>query len=63
MLADHQIKIDLLSSRSLRAEFNKFSFPLATTDEENKYKSNQYQGLCDSYLRQLYEKYLSLVFC
>lgn len=62
MLADHQMKTDLLSSRSLRAEFSKFSFPLAITDEESKYKSNQYRGFCSPYLCQLYEKYLNLVF-
>lgn len=53
MLADHKIKIDLLSPRSLRAECYKFSFPLVVTDEESKHKRNQYQGLCDSYLGQL----------
>lgn len=53
MLADHEIKIDLLSSRSLRAEFYKFRFPLAVTDEESKHKSDQYQGLCSSHVCQL----------
>lgn len=38
MLADHKIKIDLLSPRSLRAECYKFSFPLEVTDEESKHK-------------------------
>ena len=40
MLADQKMKIDLLSSRSLKAEFSKFSFPLAITNEESKHKWN-----------------------